>query len=291
MPEHISAENLRHRLRWLDNLRWFVATGLVGLTLFVHFTLRLAIAWRALLALAAVIAFYNVLCLLLRLHLETKPRDALAFDQLERLTNAKIALDLLLLTLVFHSSGGVENPFIVLYLLYPILAAMLLTPRSAYMQAGWATILFIGMAVCEAVWPALHHPVGGYLPTALFREPLVIAGEAAALVVSLYFCVYRRAALPGGFTGGTGNCAWRTRPWRSDRRNLRWRSTSFRNWKSGNPGSSLSPSTNCAARWPPRRGAWPRRSTGTQTTWPSGSNLCVARASGFRECCSSSATC
>ena len=195
MPEHASAQNLRLRLCWLGRLRWFGAAGLAGLALFVHFALELALAWRALLVLAAIIAAYNLLFHFLLLLLERKRRDTITFKQLELLANLQIGLDLVFLTLALHYSGGVENPFIMVYLLHPIIAGILLTPQSAYLQAGWATLLFVAMAVCEATWPALHRPVGNYLPVGFFRAPLVIAGETAAVAVSLYACVYLASSI------------------------------------------------------------------------------------------------
>jgi len=195
MPEHVSAERLLLRLHWLEKLRLFVAGGLAALTIFVQFGLGLSLPWRALLVLAGVVLVYNMLFGLLRKHLQTIPREALDFDKIERFANAKIALDLILLTAVLHFSGGVENPFIMLYLLHPITAGLLLTPRSAYAQATLATLLLLCLGVSEAVWPSLHYPVGGYLSAELYRNPLVIAGGVGALAVSAHVSVYLASAI------------------------------------------------------------------------------------------------
>jgi len=195
MPEHASVENLRLRLHWLGTLRWLAAGGMAAATLFVHFVLGLGLAWVGLLAVAGISAACNGLFHLLHRRLDAARKGALTFNQLERIANVEIAIDLVLLTLALHFSGGAENPFIVVYPLPPIIASILLTQRWAYLQAGWATLLLAGMTALEALHPSLHHPVNGYLSTPIFRDSLVIVGEVGALAFSVHVSVYLAGTL------------------------------------------------------------------------------------------------
>ena len=190
MPERARLERLLLRLHWLEKLRWLAAGGLVGLTLVIHFLLGLGLAWRPLFVLAGVVMAYDIVFGFLRRRLQYVPREKITFEKLELLANSQIGLDLLLLTLVFHFSCGVENPLVMIYLLHPITAAILLTPRSAYMHAALATLLLLSLSVCEAVWPSLHHPIGGYHIGESFRKPLVIAARVGALAFSAHVSVY-----------------------------------------------------------------------------------------------------
>jgi len=190
MPERIRAERLLGRLHWLERLRWLAVGGLVALTLLVQLAPGLELDWRSLLVVAAVVVAYNLIFGLVRRRLRAVGRPPPDFKRLERFANFKIALDLLALTAVLHFSGGVENPFIIIYVLHPITAAALLTPRSAYLQATFATLLLLAMGVCEGMFPVLHRPIGGFLPVPLFRDPWVIGGEVVALAAALYASVY-----------------------------------------------------------------------------------------------------
>lgn len=190
MPKRSRPERLLLRLRWLERLRWFAAGGLVALTLGARFVLELRLAWRPLLLLAGAVVAYNVVFGLVRTHLQAKPRGSLTREKIKLFANLQIGLDMVLLTLVLHFSGGVENPFVVIYLLHPITASILFTPRSAYVHASLATLLFLLMCICEAAWPGLHHPVGGYLDGDMFRRPLVIGAAVGALAVSVHLAVY-----------------------------------------------------------------------------------------------------
>jgi len=195
MPEHVSAENLLLRLRWIERIRLCAALALVALTLLLRFGLRLEFPWRVMLVLAGIVAVYDALFGWLRTRFQALPREALVFAKLERLANAQIGLDLVFLSLVIHFSGGIENPFVVLYPVYPIAAAILLTRRSAYMHAALATLLLLAVGLCEALWPASHHHVGRYLPVELFRNPYFVAGEVVAAGIAVHVSVYLASAV------------------------------------------------------------------------------------------------
>ena len=190
MPVRARTENLLLRLNWLERLRWCAAGALVAMTLFVQFVLGLDLAWRMLLLVAGIGAAYSILFGGMRAFLQTQPRDAITFAKLERFANLQIGCDLVLLTLALHYSGGMGNPFVMVYFLPPVIAGVLLTPPSAYMHAALATLLLLVMGVAEAVWPWLHHPVGSYLPLGMFQKPLVHASEVAALGFSVHVSVY-----------------------------------------------------------------------------------------------------
>ena len=189
MPEHASAEWLLLRLRWLGKLRWLGAAALAILTLSVHFLIGLPLAWGTLLLLSLLIAGYNLVFFAISLYLESRHDSALTFEKLELFADLQIGLDLVFLTLALHFSGGAENPFITFYVLHPIIASILLTRRSAYALATWATLLMLAMTVSEALWPSLHHPVAGFLPAGTWQKPLVISGEVVAVAVAIYVSV------------------------------------------------------------------------------------------------------
>jgi len=178
------------RFRRLGRLRWYAAAALVGVALFLRFALKDTFAWRALLVLAGAIVAYTTVFRLVRVRLERSYGRPLPFRMLERFTACRIALDLIILMLIIHFTGGLENPFVILCLIPPVIASVLLTPGSAYLLGGLATLLLLGMGVCEAAWPSLHHPVSGYLTCKHYSSPLFIAGEVGALSISIFVAVY-----------------------------------------------------------------------------------------------------
>jgi len=190
MHAHASVESLLSRLAWVTRLRWFAAAGLAALSLTVHFGLGVKLFLPGPLGLAGFVALYNVVFILCQKRLERAAPGDMSFARLERVINLEIALDLVVLTLALHCAGGAENPFLMFYLFHVIIASILLTPRSSYLQATLALGLFSTMALVEYYWPQLHRPLGNYLPMPLHSIGLVVLGEIVALGTTLYIAVY-----------------------------------------------------------------------------------------------------
>lgn len=89
----------------------------------------------------------------------------------------QMTVDLLILTVVLHFSGGIENPFSRVYIFHIVLASVLLRPRSGYAVTALASLLLICLGVGEAQQWLPHYPI------ALFPYPR----EAAVTVFPAHY--------------------------------------------------------------------------------------------------------
>jgi len=132
----------------------------------------IAMRWVAVVA-AAVLVFFTVQVV------ELLPRDAgtplLATVGILALTNAAYAIllrsgrwtrhllrtqaygDLLVLTVLLHYSGGMENPLATLMLFHVVIVGIILTRRECYLVAGVGSALFAAL-----VWAEWSHTIGHY---------------------------------------------------------------------------------------------------------------------------------
>ena len=96
-------------------------------------------------------------------------------DAAERSLMLQLAADLFLLTFLLHFSGGVSNPFMILYSLPILLSGFLLSGRATSLLAFLAPILYGGMAWLEyrRVIPHLSVP-GLFSSTAYRNEPYLL---------------------------------------------------------------------------------------------------------------------
>lgn len=110
------------------------------------------------------------------------PADAAA-----RSLALQLGTDLFILTLVLHFSGGITNPFMVLYVCPVLLSGFLLSLRATYGFACWAALLYGGLLLLEYRGTIPHVPVPGLFPPAAYRnEPyLFVVLVAFALAVGL----------------------------------------------------------------------------------------------------------
>ncbi|MEK6603660.1 MAG: hypothetical protein AABY69_04560, partial [Nitrospirota bacterium] len=92
----------------------------------------------------------------------------------------QIGMDLFLLTLLLHFSGGVTNPLATLSVGPVLLAGFLLSVRSACALAVLAVFLYAGMAILEYRLIIPHVPIPGlFAPTAFRNESFVLVALTA----------------------------------------------------------------------------------------------------------------
>jgi two-component system, sensor histidine kinase RegB len=159
------------RLDTLMRLRWLAVAGQTIALVTVHWGLGFAFPVRLALAVVAVTALTN---LALRLRYTGAQRLS------DEMAGALLAFDLLQLSLLLYLTGGVDNPFCVLFLAPVLVSTTALSPRTTLLlgslAAGLVTLLVF-----------FHYPLPWYpgepiAPSALYR-----VSEWIALVLSLAF--------------------------------------------------------------------------------------------------------
>lgn len=169
-----SREAIALDLRWLVRLRWGAAVGqsLVILLARRIFTLELPLA-----------ALFGVIGVEVATNLafaRTVERGTVR----EGLPAAVMALDVLLLTVLLHLSGGSFNPFNFLYLVHIALAAVVLRPAYTWGLVGLSLGCFatlFGGAFGLPVQPHVHHAE---------QMEMHLRGMWVAFAVAAVFIVY-----------------------------------------------------------------------------------------------------
>lgn len=141
-----------HYARWFIQMRWIaviVATVLVYITVSVVGLLPMA-TWRPLLATIAVLAGVNgAYALLLRRRRAVR-----------HLLRAQAYGDLVILAVLLHYSGGVENPLATLMLFHVIIAGIMLTRRQCYLVAAAGSAMFALLVLAEFAHWVPHYTLG-----------------------------------------------------------------------------------------------------------------------------------
>lgn len=152
----VSATSLRRRLEWFSRMRWGAALVLVAAVAVLGSLTIIPLPVRPLLAVAGALALIN-LGYVVRNRL--LPARAVRIEI--RLVKLEMACDLVLLTWVLNLTGGVENPFLYVYVLHVVIAALLFKGREVFQIAWLAIALFTGEVVGEHLgWLPHHHLLG-----------------------------------------------------------------------------------------------------------------------------------
>ncbi len=162
----------RSALRQLVQLRWLAFAGQLVTVLAVHYVLGVRLPLQAMLALLAGLALFNLACGL-------RARVARQVGDYELMSG--LGVDLLMLTALLALSGGVNNPFVFLYLPQVAVAALLLRRGLA-----WAMVLAAALAIgALARW---HLPLDRPLQWHGTPAPPLSLDYVAGLLVCFVIC-------------------------------------------------------------------------------------------------------
>lgn len=186
----ILKQDLKGKIRWFITLRWLAAAGLALVITGARFLLDIPLPLLPLYLGNLFLVVYNGICYTVNRRLQRQIDTPGWIDKAHRLANIQILLDLSLLTYLIYFSGGLENPFVFYYIFHMIISGILLTNRSAYLQATFASLLFGLLIAAELLNLLPYHSLS---PAAAAPEAISLAGDIGRFLAfssTLYIAVY-----------------------------------------------------------------------------------------------------
>ncbi len=202
---------------WMIGLRWIAVTGvLVAGTLHQMFTPRNLTGMGMI---ALVVGIYNPLLWLYSRQVETRGR-VLWSGELGLILNLQFALDILVLAVAVHLTGGVESYLLPVYLLVVPAAGLLLDRRATFLQVTLLVAVLGGVFGLEYDGLLAHNFVRPEFDRHLYADATYVVQtfifHASLLYLGAYIAVYlgsqlrhslvaereaRHIALTDGLTG------------------------------------------------------------------------------------------
>jgi signal transduction histidine kinase len=183
------AQKRAHHARWFILMRW-VAVAVATVTVFVTVEFAELLPRQVGPSLGALIALLTVMNLGYALFLRQAGASTLFLA-------TQVYADIVVLILLLHFSGGIENPLTPLLLLHVIIAGIVLGRTHAYMVAFVGSVLFGLLAWAEStgavphytltVFP--HHHVDGMVLHAA-HDPLYAGSRVLLQAVVLFLVAY-----------------------------------------------------------------------------------------------------
>jgi signal transduction histidine kinase len=180
---------LRDRNSWLVGLRWLAALGLVAATTVARYVFDMPVEARWLYVVAVVLVVYNAI---FRTVARRRADGAPAEEQLARerlIATAQIAIDLAILMMMLHFSGGVENPFFFYFVFHMIIASILLERTASFHIATFGVVLFAALVICEYTGVIPHH-VLWTSGAALYQNATFVLTALVVFTTTMFFSVY-----------------------------------------------------------------------------------------------------
>jgi len=185
---------LAKRAYWLIRHRWIAVAGVLLATFLADKVFEVAVNVYALYSTGVVLAVYNALCLLILNH-AVKLQSRKFFNIVNKSVHTQITLDLIILTVLLHFSGGIENPFIIYFVFHMVIASILLPVRTSYLYATLAIFLLIVLVSLE-YWQIIpHYPLKGFIARDIHRDGRQIVGTIFVFMTTLYLVVYMTSSI------------------------------------------------------------------------------------------------
>lgn len=187
----VAKEGFIERINWLIKLRWIAVIGVFFVVFFAGRILKFPLPVAALYAIAVLLVVYNLIFLFLLSRIKENTAPCI----LTVMANAQIACDLASLAALVHFSGGIENPFIFYFIFHMLIAGILLSRRSSFLQATFAVFLFCLMVILEYSGIIPHYCLKGFIIHDQHTNLIYIAGVSFVFISTLYIAVYMAASI------------------------------------------------------------------------------------------------
>ncbi len=186
--QFVSTASLRVRLDWFNKLRWGAAVGILVAVTVTRFLLPQSLPLIPLLATTGILLLMN-LGYVVRNH-RLPPKD---IDAELRLVKLQMLGDLVVLTTLLNLTGGVENPFLYIYVVHVMLASLLFKGSEIYQISWLAIFLFTAEVMGEYLDFLPHHHLLG--SGGLTHEFLFISVSLASFWLVMLSCAYIGASI------------------------------------------------------------------------------------------------
>lgn len=184
--------------RWFIRIRWVALFILVISNYTVKHLFNISIQEVSIYILSLVLLILNVLHAII-LNRITKKKSSKVILGIKKEIHFQIITDLIILTLIIHYSGGIENPLILFYFLHMIIASSIYSTLVSYLYAAFAIVLAASLALLECFSIIPHYTMVGFVSHDLYKDTLYVFGTGfvfactSVLVVSLSHMIISRS--------------------------------------------------------------------------------------------------
>jgi signal transduction histidine kinase len=187
---------LKVRLNVFIRMRWLVVLGIIGVTLFAKYLFNISFPTLPVFILCAFILAYNLGMFLWNRQL-AKDDTIQAIKRAQANGYIQVLLDLGVLTVLLHFTGGITNPFIFVYVIHTTAASILLTKSRAYVLTTIAVGMAALLAFLEFSGAVGHVDLVGFIPDAIYKQINYVSSIIVTIAVLAYTSTYISTAVAG----------------------------------------------------------------------------------------------
>jgi len=177
IPAHMVFAKWFIRIRWIAILLLFITTFIISQFLWVSFQVVPIYFLSFFLLVLNCLHFF-----ILKMMIKKDDKRVIIF--IKRFIHFQIIMDLIILTLVLHFSGGIENPLIILYFFHMIIASAIFSSLESYLHTVFIFLLVGLMALFECYGVIPHYHLEGFVSYDLYMNKFYIYGAGSIYIIS-----------------------------------------------------------------------------------------------------------
>lgn len=183
VPAHI------HFSKWFIRIRWLAIIILAASNFTAHHFLRISVREIPIYILASILLVLNVVHLFILRRL-SKKKNGNILNRLNKSIHFQIITDLIVLTLLIHYSGGIENPVILFYFFHLIIASSIFSNFQSYLYVSFCLLLTGSIVMAEYFSVIPHYHLDGFADPDLYKNLLYIVGSGIVFTCTAIFVVW-----------------------------------------------------------------------------------------------------
>jgi signal transduction histidine kinase len=187
---------LKARLNVFVKMRWLVVLGIVAVAMAAKYLFNISFSIYPVFVICLFLLAYNLWMFMWNRRLAQDDTE-LVIKRAQASGYIQVLLDLAVLTVLLHFTGGITNPFVFVYVIHTTAASILLTKRRAYELTTIAVAMAALLAFLEISGIIGHVNLVGFVPVTLYHQANFVWSVIVTLAVLTYTSTYITTAVAG----------------------------------------------------------------------------------------------
>jgi signal transduction histidine kinase len=175
--------------KWFIRIRWIALFTLIISTYVVKNFFKVSIQDIPIYYLSLILFVLNCLHLFILKRIILK-QGSRVIIRIKQDIHFQIITDLVILTLILHFSGGIENPMIIFFFLHMIIASSIFSTFGSYLHTTFVLILVAMLAFLECYSIIPHYHLEGFINHDLYQNKFFIYGSGFIFITTSLLLVH-----------------------------------------------------------------------------------------------------
>lgn len=183
-------------MKWYIDIRWGIVVGAPLAAWLIKLVGNLSFSVVPILFIALAIAFYNSIMALYLKYL-SKKKPLVSEAKIDGFVKVQTTLDMLAIAAAVHFTGGVESPFIFLFVFHMITPGVFLPVPASYVHGTMAVLLYTALVLLQYFHITPHSHLLSLGATDPAHNLRYVLAMILVLAGALFFVAYLSATMAG----------------------------------------------------------------------------------------------